>query len=60
MNHEDLIGQLLLFLEEDQVCCLIGFAFPFDTRVIEKEGLKFENYRDLKNKFKKIWNYQKV
>ena len=39
---------------------IIDIAYPFDTRIVEKEGGKVEKYQDLKYEIKRIWKCKKV
>ena len=37
-------------------CKIIDFAYPFDSRIEEREKDKMKGYKDLKRELKKIFN----
>lgn len=51
---------IVVFEKGKRSCRLIDVACPFDTRVVEKEREKLENYNDLKFEIRRIWNCSEV
>ena len=51
----------IVFLNEvENSCLIIDVACSFETRVLSKEKEKIENYHDLKQEIKRIWNCRSV
>ena len=42
--------------KKNNICKIIDFALPFDSRVDSKEVEKIEKYQDLARELRKIWN----
>ena len=51
---------IVVFEKEKRTCKIVDVAFPFDTRVVEKEREKVDKYQELKYELKRIWNCSEV
>ena len=54
LNHNR--PDIVVLEKKEKKCRLIDVACPFDTRVVNKELEKVDNYQDLKWEIKRIWD----
>ena len=51
---------IVVLYKNERKCFLIGIAMPGGKRIVLKEQEKIENYRELRQEVKKIWNLSQV
>ena len=51
---------IVILNKKERSCVLLDVTCPFDTRILQKEREKIEQYQDLKIEIKRIWKCNQV
>ena len=46
---------IIILIKKERSCVLLDVTCPFDTRILQKEREKIEQYQDLQIEIKRIW-----